>query len=1821
MCDKVTRQERKPREKCKFRADASFIVKKSFLPYIKGRPRDDYEHPWPEPHRCVYPKAVSYYAFHEDANPLTRFKGKRESRRYGNVEPHFEPPAHPYASRDPYRETDARTKYLRTGPTCFVIFGKPDLNTARLAAMLADSWKCVLISPVQLVEREIELASEKGKLISEILKAGECLGSDIIGNLVESAINERATFHRGYVVEGLPLISNKVLPYPRTYPPENERKLGEKFLQRYGPAFGGTCDTSNEKRDESTSCVRDPPETEGCATRPGYERFIPNQIDDMFASWRLKPTVIIYAVCPDEDFVRKRGHFRMDAATGRTVDASVSMIEKDAEASLADANVSLELYRGLVDKERVSDAKRKKYLLKRISDRRSNVEAQRETYKRFAMPAIDKWVLLHKPENVIRLDGRGSVSQMFRTVMSRLRTLPVPRVILAKRFLDLAAMRFGGESPVPVDEFEDRPNEEAFPYLANRDTVSPLYPWLLSTWNFLCPVELARGRTTEGSPKFAVRFMNKIFFLSSDEAAGLFLENPRTFVCPFAPQPTCKIAVFGPRLSGRSSLCKVLAETFGGVVVNPGKSDSDSDVFFDSDFELDRPNSLADRILSIPQKEIDVGVWRDGGYVVDGMYPDVDTWKTTTEGSNVAFEDAVLLYDEDPYEYLLSKWKNIREKEYEEERASYDDDDEEEETDGLAEYLKHVRQFELDWEEIRETIAGSCRNLITCNLGEIKNVSAFVIDAIRDRYKDKARVMSEDERERERDLAEYVAMSDDTENVGEEEELGEEERGTTLESNPRLGDTDQYCPVALVKHNVFWKGKDDYSAVFANKIYRLSSGSALEEFIKDPEALSLPFERPLLAIPPLRISVIGPLGSGKTNLAKAIAREYGLAYVDQFDSFNRYMIESGIPPLQHRSITVSIRDRLEEEVELPEELDDARYVTDRATLHTFVRRYSRSGSALPKFMLRECLLKYFKGLYGAEGVVMEQFPSCPQDVETAFEHYAVPDVIIELECGKATARHRTMMEMAKLWMTTQDKEKHLEQQRYMDEVDRYEKEKDAWTKKRLSRAIMLLRGGEEAASWHSLGLSDSDSDAESRSKQTRRLDEDDDDDDDDDDDITDIDSETIRNKRQELLEIWKEDNPEPVLFADWEDYVAARLRMEQDFEEAYANDTRLLQATREALRDESIPYMKLNSEGSFDTVLLRAMIALKPYTTRDLTALKRPYAIDLETAEMLLECGYFFLSSFGRWCPVQLYLKKTPLQMFLPSEARQEVFPVIHRQFVYFLVGEDARSAFLKNPCKYIEQDSCAPVIPFRLAIIGPPKCGKTSLARRFAEKYGVKVVTRGAALRHLPNHLPWTESAQIAESHLREGRRVPMESVVRAVEICSIDPLTAAQGLVFDGFPSSRDEFEKLALLGIQPLLTLDLVANLEFCLQCLASRVQEPPQKFPNFSGEFLKHRYANWDIDRAGFREWLKRYTQNVVELDATRSTWHVWTRADEETCLRYARIRSYFRESDYDKCHSLEFMSVSPYEFKARQSEFEAYCPGCLLRDGATKSSGLVPDRRGMVQLRGRFYWVCGEHLADFAANPLKYLPPASTASLPKDRARILTETVDVEHFCWTRRLRVDGYCLVSYADNLPARKLVPGKPTIAALYKDQLYLFCAEECRDKFLTYSARYASVDIKFRRTLPAINVKDLPVLGFLEQTVARKIVQVVNQITVIRPKLPGLSAAATAAVFIGIDLKTRNPSSNDVKLYQEADDRLRILYKAIKAATRNMKRKLNPFVTVPVYSDMVSADDDITRAGFRMSKQVSILSHFHPRSSYTITFRRTSPTQHMPLDDDDDA
>jgi len=64
---------------------------------------------------------------------------------------------------------------------------------------------------------------------------------------------------------------------------------------------------------------------------------------------------------------------------------------------------------------------------------------------------------------------------------------------------------------------------------------------------------------------------------------------------------------------------------------------------------------------------------------------------------------------------------------------------------------------------------------------------------------------------------------------------------------------------------------------------------------------------------------------------------------------------------------------------------------------------------------------------------------------------------------------------------------------------------------------------------------------------------------------------------------------------------------------------------------------------------------------------------------------------------------------WMPPLAERPTFPAVYRQHVYFLSSSDARTQFISNPLAFLCQRSPKPVVPIRIAIVGPPKSGKTT--------------------------------------------------------------------------------------------------------------------------------------------------------------------------------------------------------------------------------------------------------------------------------------------------------------------------------------------------------------------------------------------------------------------------------------------------------------------------------------------------------------------------------
>ncbi|NXB53698.1 KAD9 kinase, partial [Leucopsar rothschildi] len=108
--------------------------------------------------------------------------------------------------------------------------------------------------------------------------------------------------------------------------------------------------------------------------------------------------------------------------------------------------------------------------------------------------------------------------------------------------------------------------DELFRALSSCKLIAPRYRWRRSRWGQVCPVALKEGDIVMGNPEFAVSFLGKMYVLSSEEALKKFVLNPRPYLLPPMPTCPCKVFVFGPPFSGRTTICNLIAHNYKGKV-------------------------------------------------------------------------------------------------------------------------------------------------------------------------------------------------------------------------------------------------------------------------------------------------------------------------------------------------------------------------------------------------------------------------------------------------------------------------------------------------------------------------------------------------------------------------------------------------------------------------------------------------------------------------------------------------------------------------------------------------------------------------------------------------------------------------------------------------------------------------------------------------------------------------------------------------------------------------------------------------------------------------------------------------------------------------------------------------------------------------------------------------------------------------------------------------------------------------------------------------------------------------------------------------------
>ncbi|NWT09343.1 KAD9 kinase, partial [Vireo altiloquus] len=277
---------------------------------------------------------------------------------------------------------------------------------------------------------------------------------------------------------------------------------------------------------------------------------VPQQIEKIM-NLKLKPDVLISIKCPDYELCQRISGLRQNPDSGEVYPrsqwdpkvADKRKKEKDQDEEEGEEEAAQEEEEvGEEEEEETAGGPRKKLspfhqLVHRPEDFLENVEKRIGIYKDIIHQRLEEFLADQDCRYLIEVDGTQQPDHVFEVKKNDTRCYCC---------------------------FNKQ--DELLRALSSYQLIAPRYRWRRSRWGQVCPVALKEGDIVMGNPEFAVSFLGKMYVLSSQEALKKFMLNPRPYLLPPMPVSPCKVFVFGPPFSGRTTISNVIAHNYKGKV-------------------------------------------------------------------------------------------------------------------------------------------------------------------------------------------------------------------------------------------------------------------------------------------------------------------------------------------------------------------------------------------------------------------------------------------------------------------------------------------------------------------------------------------------------------------------------------------------------------------------------------------------------------------------------------------------------------------------------------------------------------------------------------------------------------------------------------------------------------------------------------------------------------------------------------------------------------------------------------------------------------------------------------------------------------------------------------------------------------------------------------------------------------------------------------------------------------------------------------------------------------------------------------------------------
>ncbi|XP_029863232.1 adenylate kinase 9-like isoform X3 [Aquila chrysaetos chrysaetos] len=1678
--------------------------------------------------------------------------------------------AQPFA--DIFDEDEAEKSFLLSRPTCFIIFGKPGSGKKTLARKLAEIWKCIFIEALEVIQMNIHEETEYGLKCQELLFKGQSISEELVTEMILKKIESPEVAHFGYVLSGFPSLSEEYMSVSQQIEKIKNLKLKPDFL-------------INIKCSDYDLCQRISGQKQHPDSGQVYQR---NQWD---------PNII-------EKHKKEKDQHEEESE------------EEDEEQEEETAEDPLRMSEFLHQ------------IVQRPEDFLENAEERVGMYKDIMLRPLEDLMAEQDCQYLIEVDGNQQPDDLFVSVVVRLQSLGVRNAAPITRL-----------QSQQEEILEGLENDELFRVLSSYKLIAHRYRWRRSRWGQACPVALKEGDIVMGNPDLAVSFLGKMYVLSSPEALKTFMLNPRPYLLPPMPLPPCKVLVFGPPFSGRTTICNLIAHKYKGKVLDMAKliqphmeesrEESIEQVRRDtvekaitavknrlelekqsresgiSEITADHPEVQAmveEAIKSASVSEVTLspeiyaevleraiaelmkknkdrfpGAPEKGGWVADNYPLSVDHWSALSE-KGLLPDTVVCLKDTEKdgacvlrRTYLANRDEinskilkrltdeALEKKEDEEARKEmqeiltseedqsleaaeekgekFEDNDEQlppeteqmpqkQSTDSagykeeskpteiiLPEFAeddfpdipemeiikRKIDLFMHDWQTVESEIKqSSLVQVVVLEIAEqtpesLLNQTVLVMEKP---FKYHGWELSAEDLDEE---AEDLAAEGEDEEVEEEENENEEDEEKTKENKRHMGDTKHFCPVSLKENFVLYPGRYEHAAKYQEKMYYFSTSEYRDKFLKNPEEY-VAHNEPIQA-PPLRVCLLGTHGAGKTTCARRIADKLGIFHIQ----FEEYLQELILPKTKEKVGPHVDEEPEEDDSKMPilsQELEDfsqtmtktetekSKQEVELTDEEEAIKANLMDNEALPPEVLDNIVLDWWrKEPFRSTGFILDGFPRTLDEAQYLSERGLCPEVAVYIQVEESDVLDRLFPPRLKKWKERQNKK--------MENKKRLKDLKAKIRDERIARRREELLAEKNQKKQEALANKD-------HYEATEEEDENENED-----------VEAILE--EEFLEEEEEE-------AEEEQEIDAVDRIQNEIAEKFDSELDGLQGVQEELEKLLIPQIEINGGRKPHIVCYQIYSKLNSLMENRASIFEKCYPISLPLAHKMLVFSYKFPSSFGQWDPIKL----SEGDVIKPQQSRgNTVFPVIHRQYIYFFSSKENKETFMKNPIKYIRQPKPKPAVPVKIAIVGPPKSGKTTVAKKFASVYGLLRLSIGDAIRLVLNNQPESELALLLKWHLHKGLTVPDELAIQALDVALMNHVCNTTGVIIDGYPVTRKQVNLLESARIIPVKIFELeMDSKEVFRRALLDKESTNRPFYPEHdSSQILAIKNSCYKQHIDAIRTYYKKEHQNWCVIDAFQSKWWIWNKVLQEVQVVVKEIQIYLERVKEGKAAGIADLCITPEELQYRLGEFGQYCPVSLAEKGELVDCSVMSSLQFAAEFRGHYYKMASqEELDKFLSRPEVYVPPLAPHPLPPPDMLPEKLTAAEVKALFPISAEMQGYCPVTYLDGKQRYEaLVPGNIEYAAKYQDKVYIFESEEKLLKFMRLPEKYWN--LKLPHKLPPVKkpilLTALPLAGYLEQGVATSLIKALNEVGCLKPKFPFLSVKKTALLFVACHLK----------------------------------------------------------------------------------------------------